>query len=128
MKQTVIMFGEAGQGEFHSLLHMESVCHLADCLGNPPEDSQGILFAVQALLCDRKLYFVRVEEEGYSKADYFQGMALLKNSSLLASTAAIGLPGVGDSEIIDAATDICKPHSSILITSQQDLFDYLTSL
>ncbi|NGX36782.1 MAG: hypothetical protein K1000chlam1_01635, partial [Candidatus Anoxychlamydiales bacterium] len=38
---------------------------------------------------------------------------------------AICIPGVGSANIIDSLDPICKKHSSIIITTEKDLFDYL---
>ena len=36
--------------------------------------------------------------------------------------------GVGDAELIQAATPVCTLHKSFLIIDESDLYDYLTSL
>jgi hypothetical protein len=36
------------------------------------------------------------------------------------------MPGVGDAEIIDATNPICSLYHSLLITTEKDLYDYLT--
>ncbi|MCP5492356.1 MAG: hypothetical protein H7A40_04875 [Chlamydiales bacterium] len=123
----LVMFGAAERGEMRAPILCNDMAHLAEALGNPPDESQGIPFAIQALLFNRTVYYVRVEEEGFSRADYFQGFSLLQTSNLLPKLTAIGLPGVGDSELIDAASQLCHPYKSMLITSEQDLFDYLTA-
>ncbi len=121
------MFGGAEKGTLRTPLHLPNLTNLAETLGNPPDDTLGIPFAIQALLFERTLYFVRVEEEGFSKADYFQGLSLVQASPMLPHLLAIGLPGVGDAEVIDAAAKVCEGQKSLLITSEQDLFDYLTA-
>ena len=127
ISHTLVMFGAAERGEMRAPILCKDVAHLAGALGNPPDESQGIPFAIQALLFNRTVYYVRVEEEGFSRADYFQGFSLLQTLNLLPKLTAIGLPGVGDSELIEAATQLCHSQKSMLITSEQDLFDFLTS-
>jgi len=123
---TVALFGEAEKGKLHTAYYCESLPQLVDFLGQPPPQSRGLHFAVQALLFERKLIFFRVEEEGFSYQDYFQGLRLLGSSHFLDKIAAICLPGVGDTEIIDAAVPLCQMHHSVLITTEPDLYDYLT--
>lgn len=123
---TVALFGEAEKGKFNTAYHCDSLPQLVDFLGHPPPESRGLYFAVQALLFERKLIFFRVEEEGFSYQDYFQGLQMLKSQTFPDNIAAICLPGVGDAEIIDAAVPLCHQHHSILITTEPDLYDYLT--
>lgn len=127
MGQKVVLFGEAEKGEFHALLHFSSLSNLAEILGHPPEESLGIHLAIQTLLYQREVIFIRVREEGYSKKDYFQGMKLLKSAPEIKKISAICIPGVGDFEVIDSASNLCHLHQSILITTEKDFYDYLTS-
>ena len=127
MRHTVFLFGEAERGEFGVPIHLVTLAQLADVLGNPPPDSQGISFAVQALLFERDLIFYRVKEEGFSTHDYMLGLNFLEKRSPTNSLSAIAIPGVGDTEIIDALNPICTLHNTLLIVSEKDLFDYLIS-
>lgn len=127
MRQTVFLFGEAEKGEFCTPLYCRSLPQLADMLGNPPEESQGIQYAVQALLFKRELFFFRVREEGFSAQDYGKGLKFLQSKDLIPSVHAICIPGVGDVEIIDALSDVCHLHKSLLVVTESDLYDYLTS-
>lgn len=128
MRHIIALFGEAEKGNFSQLIHVSSLPQLADNLGNPPQESQGIPLAIQALLYQRELIYIRVKEEGFSFQDYMQGLKLLENRHLVSELHAVCLPGVGDNEIIEATSPICQLHNSLLILSQQDLYDYLTSL
>jgi len=123
----IAMFGEAERGRFHCAYFLDNLPQLVDNLGNPPPDSQGLHFAVQTLMYNRPLIFFRVEEEGYSRKDYLKGLQLLKSEKLMPHIAALCLPGVGDRQLIDRVLDLCKTNSSILILSEPDLYDYLTS-
>ena len=123
---TIALFGEAEKGKFNTAYHCESLPQLVDTLGNPPPESRGLYYAVQALLFERNLIFFRVEEEGFSFQDYLLGLRMLENRDLVTDIAAICLPGVGDTEIIDAAVPLCQQHNSIIITTEPDLYDYLT--
>jgi hypothetical protein len=126
--RTIFLFGEAEKGEFCTPLLCKSLPQLAETFGNPPEESLGILYAVQALMYERELIFFRVKEEGFSVPDYMRGIHLLKNKEVFRDVAAICMPGVGDAEIIDATNPICSLYRSFLITTEKDLYDYLTHI
>jgi hypothetical protein len=118
------LFGEAEKGQFKKAHVLRELPQLVDAFGNPPGDSQGIYFAVQALLYRRELIYFRVEEEGFSLDDYYFG---LKHLSGVKKLQALCMPGIGEPEIMEVSKNICEKHSSVLITSQKDLYDYLTS-
>lgn len=128
MSRKIVLFGEAEKGEFHSLLFFSCLPALAESLGHPPEGSYGLHFAVQTLLFKQDIIYVRVKEEGLSTRDYMQGLQLLKTAENIKKLSAICLPGVGDSEIIGQAIDLCNKFHSILITTEGDLYDYLTCI
>jgi len=126
MRQTVVLFGEAERGEIHALLSIKSLAHLNEVLGNPPNESRGIFFAVQCLLYEQELIYVRVKEEGFSIQDYRNGMKHLLNKEKVFHLTAICLPGVGDVRILDSATPILQRYAALMITTEKDLYDYLT--
>ena len=126
MKPTVFLFGEAEKGDFCTPLLCRSLAQLAETLGNPPQESLGIQYAVQTLLYERELLFYRVKEEGFSTSDYMKGLKLLQNKELIPNLHAICIPGVGDYEIIEAVSTLCLMHKSLLLISEKDLYDYLT--
>jgi hypothetical protein len=123
MAYTVAFFGAAEKGQYRQAYQCETLEQLLDTFGHPPAETLGLHFAIQALLYQRRLLFIRVEEEGFSAADYHQGIRLLAQTKQLIS--AVGLPGVGDPEIIEACSPLCSAHRSFLILSQADLYDYL---
>lgn len=123
---TMALFGEAEKGKFNTAYYCESLSQLVEFLGNPPPESRGLFFAVQALLFERNLIFFRVEEEGFSYQDYFLGLRMLQKKDQVPDIAAICLPGVGDAEIIEAAVPLCHLHNSIIITTEPDLYDFLS--
>lgn len=125
MKPTVFLFGEAEKGEFGIPLICQSLPELCDTLGNPPEESQGIFYAVQALLYSKQLLFCRVQEEGFSIRDYIKGLELMRTEKWGPQLQAIVIPGVGDEEIVDAAISLCTIHNSLLVLTEKDLYDYL---
>jgi len=127
MYYTIALFGESEMGRFHYPYFCNSVAQLADTFGNPPPDSQGLSLAIQALMYDRDIIFFRVEEEGYSLDDYLKGFEILKDKNRVKNLDAICIPKVSYHTIIDSLTPICKLHSSLIITTQKDLFDYLIS-
>jgi hypothetical protein len=104
-----------------------SLIQLFDTVGDAPEDSQGIRFAIQLLICKKELVFFRVEEEGFSRESYSRGLRLLKQKKLPYHLSAICLPGVGDVTIIDEAMPICSLHRTFIILSEKDLYDYFTA-
>ncbi len=126
MRHTFFLFGEAEKGEFCTPYLCRSLPQLADTFGNPPAESLGLLYAVQALLFERELIYFRVNEEGYSLDDYLKGIKILEEKEAIPSLTAICMPGVGDSDLIEATTTICHLHKSCLILSEKDLYDYLT--
>lgn len=126
MRLKIFLFGEAEKGDYCTPFHCRSLPQLADTFGNPPEDSLGLIYAVQALMYERDLIYFRVKEEGFSVNDYLRGIKLLQNNPNFGNLAAICMPGVGDREIIEATNPICTFHRSILITTDKDLYDILT--
>lgn len=125
MRHVVALFGEAEKGQFKTPYFLKSLSQLVDLLGHPPTESEGLFFAIQALLFERELIYFRVAEEGFSPIDYFNGLRLLEDRELIKRLHAVCLPGVGDTEILSASQNVCQIHRSFLITSQKDLFDYL---
>lgn len=122
---TVALFGEAEKGDYQIPYYCETLPQLVDFLGNPPPETSGLYFAVQALLFNRNILFFRVREEGFSLQDYLEGMHQLENLRNIPRISAIGMPGVGDTQIINAVIPICMNYHSILMTTESDLFDYL---
>lgn len=122
----IFLFGEAEKGEYCIPFTCKSLPQLADTFGNPPEESQGLIYAVQALLYERDLIYFRVKEEGFSIGDYMRGIKLLEDKTGFGELCAICMPGVGDAEIIEATGPICSLHRSLLITSEKDLYDFLS--
>lgn len=126
MRHTIFLFGEAEKGEFCTPFLCKSLPQLADTFGNPPKESLGLIYAVQALLFQRELIYFRVKEEGFSIPDYMRGIRLLENKESFQQLTAICMPGVGDAEIIGATSSVCSLYRSLLITTEKDLYDYLT--
>lgn len=124
--QTIALFGEAEKGDYSTAYYCQTLPQMLDYLGNPPEESQGLYFAVQSILFNYSVLFFRVREEGFSQEDYFSGLTFLKRQNLFSRIIGIGVPGVGNGEIINEIIPICQNYRSILITSEADLYDYLT--
>ncbi|HEV8052107.1 MAG TPA: hypothetical protein VGP47_06415 [Parachlamydiaceae bacterium] len=123
---TVALFGEAEKGDYQRPCLCRSVGQLLDLFGNPPLHSQGIYYAIQALLYQRALLFFRVREEGFSHEDYLHGLHLLQKQTLVSGIDAVCLPGVGNMEIIGAMAPIIELYHSLLIINESDFYDYLT--
>ncbi len=119
----IALFGEAEKGSFNEGLICHEVAELLDCFGHPPADSSGLYYGIQALLYHYQLIFFRVEQEGFSKKDYYNGIKILTESKITDSIHAICTPGVGDHTIINAFAPLCD----ILIMNEADLYDYLSS-
>jgi len=125
---TIALFGEAESGDYGKVHYCQTLPDLVDKLGNPPPESRGLHLAVQSLLYEHDLFFFRVEEEGFSLRDYFEGLMLLKKErKLIRRTAAICLPGVADPELLKAFTKLCDAYRQVMITTEPDLYDYLTN-
>ena len=127
MSYTIVLFGEAEKGEYKTAYYCESLEQLDQYFGNPPNQSKGLYYAVQAILFRHHLIFFRVPEEGYSQEDYLFGVKLLEEQTLIAHLDAIFVPGLGDPLVLNALQPILKLHHSILITTESDFYDYLTS-
>lgn len=123
---TLALFGEAEKGDFHTAYHFNHLPQVMDVLGHPPPESCGLFCAVQALMFNYQLIFFRVEEEGFSYQDYYKGLRILENDGLISQVEALCLPGVGDTEIINAVIPLCQKHNSLYMMSERDLYDYLT--
>ena len=126
-RHTVAIFGEAERGQFKKATFLYDLPQLVDVFGSPPQESQGLYYAVQALLYQRELIYFRVEEEGFSTSDYLFGLKILEDLEKVKRLHALCLPGIGDPKIMKAIQNVFKIHKSFLITTQKDLFDYLTS-
>jgi hypothetical protein len=124
-RHTVFLFGEAEKGDYCTPVLCKSLPQLIDMLGNPPEESEGIFYAIQALLYERDLIYFRVKEEGFSTQDYMRGLKILKKKEAFPELSAIALPGVGDTDILDAMQPVCHLYQSFLIVTQKDLYDFL---
>ena len=127
MQYKIALFGEAEKGKFKIPYKCKSLIQLLNTFGNPPKDSFGLTFAIQALMYEREVLFFRDKEEGFGYNDYFPPLKNLSISGKDSKIDAICMPGVGDPKIIDETESICKIHKSILLTTEKDLFDYLTS-
>lgn len=127
MAEHVALFGEAEKGSFQTAYYCENIHQLAEYLGNPPETSHGLHFAIQALYFGRPILFFRVQEEGFSFEDYLTGSRLLSAQNQIQHIAAIGIPGVGDSQIFQLLEPVRSRYHSILLTTEADLFDYLSA-
>ena len=121
----VFLFGEAKKGPYCRPIKCSRVEELPELLGEPPEESLGIGYAVQTLLSSHQLLYFRVHEEGLSFKDYQAGLKWLSKSK--EPIAALGLPGVGNQQLLEKAGEICTRKRAILLVSEGDLYDLLTS-
>lgn len=126
MQHAIFLFGEAEKGELCTPKICKTVYQLAERFGNPPKGSEGLPYGIQMLLYNRILIYFRVQEEGFSLSDYRQGLKMLKNQKAFPKLSAICMPGIGDADIIKCAIAMCFLYQSIFMTSQKDLYDFLT--
>lgn len=126
-RHTMALFGETEKGQYKKPYVLRDLAQLVDTFGNPPQGSQGLFFAVQALLYQRELVFFRVEEEGFSIPDYCFGLKYLEDPEKIKRLHALCLPGIGDPKIMNASCVLCEKRKSFLIMTQKDLYDYLTA-
>ncbi len=124
---TMALFGEAEKGEYNIPYLCQSLPQLIEYLGSPPPESHGLYYAIQALLYHRKILFFRVQEEGFSLHDYQKGIKILQDHLVYPKLAAICVPGLGDSQTIQIIINLCFLKNSVLITTEADLYDYLTA-
>lgn len=124
---TIALFGEAEKGDYRTVYHCRSLPELLETFGEPPPFSLGLHFAVQTLLYKYTVYFLRVQEEGFSHMDYKIGLDLLQREPFYEKVKALGLPGVGDTKILEAATPVCRKNEQVLILTEKDLYDLLTN-
>ncbi len=123
----VALFGEAEKGDLNTIYFCKSVEQLFDFFGNPPRETEGLFYAVQALLLGKPLIYFRVHEEGASDKDYLFGLHLLREySKTIPHVGALFLPRVGSKAIIDEGLLVCEAHHSILLMRENDFYDYLT--
>ncbi len=124
----VALFGEAEKGIVHQVYFCRSLRDLFDNLGEPPNETQGLYFAVQTLLYGKQILYFKVREEGVSHEDYLFGFRLLRNvKSPLISLQALFLPGVGSSKLIDEGITLCREQHSLLLINEADFYDYMTN-
>jgi len=127
MKQTLFLFGEAEKGQYCLPIPCHSLLELSEIFGNPPENTQGLFYAVQALLYERSLIYFRVKEEGFELSDYKRGLKMLRKKEMHKEPLAICLPGMGDPRILEEASEICYIYHCIFIITEKDLYDYITN-
>jgi len=127
-KQSIIaLFGEAEKGDYHRPYYFSALEQLADTLGEPPPETTGLFYAIQALLYQHPLFYIRVREEGFSLGDYNRGLYTLEKEELMPKLDALCLPGVGDRTLMRSLLEVCVIYHQVLITNEADLYDYLTA-
>lgn len=122
----IFLFGESEKGDYCTPLRFNTLLDLSSRLGEPPENSTGLDYAIQMLMHQQELIFFRVKEEGFCRDHYMRGIKLLYNHGNKMRLTAICLPGVGDREIIESVAEISLKLRTPIILSEKDLYDYLT--
>ncbi len=125
MERVICIFGEAGKGIFETFLPCHSLIELYEFLGNPPNESLGIAYAVQSILFNHSVLFYRVDEEGSGVEKYRIGLEILEKKG--ESPAAICMPGVGDATLIERVSEFCLKRGSLLVMNEKDFYDYVTT-
>lgn len=123
----IFIFGQAEKGVFCRPTYLRQPIELFQQFGHPPDTSGGIPFALQTLMVSKPCIFYRVEEEGYSLNDYLRGLDILKSDWEHIKLEAIGIPGVGNSELIEKTERFCFKKRSLILLNEKDLFDFLTN-
>jgi len=123
----LFVFGQAEKGTFCRPTLCRSLLELLDFFGHPPRETEGLNFAVQTLLLEKPCVFFRVKEEGYSTQDYLLGLDILNRQWEKTPLQAIGLPGVGDPQVFIPSEKIARKKNSLLLITEKDLFDFLTT-
>ena len=124
---TIALFGEAEKGSFHTLFYLKNLINLYEFLGSPPPLSRGIPLAIGLLHARYHILYIRVEEEGFSLKDYYAGLKLIETEEPAINLSGIMMPGVADSSLIKEGAHLCEKSRALILTSQQDLYDYLTN-
>lgn len=125
-RERTVIFGQAEEGPCSRLILCRNMEELLDRFGQAPEDSRGISCAVQALLSScNGCYFCRVEQEGISLEDYYQGLYELKKIAKEEPVCALFLPGVSDRLLIDHVMEAFW--GSLLCMEESDFFDWSLS-
>ena len=122
----IALFGEAKKGKIEVPYFCKDLVQLFTSLGQPPEDTHGLFFAVQTILYGWPIIYFRVREEGISYQDYAYGLHLLRDYPSI-KMKALFLPGVGSKELIEEGSDLCLARQSLLIIRSADFYDYLTA-
>jgi hypothetical protein len=124
----VALFGAAQKGELKTAYYCKDVLQLFEHFGEPPEESEGLFFAIQALLYGKQLVYFRVREEGESVEDYLYGLDFLRDlHHPLIAIKALFLPGVASKELLEVSCKLCLSHQSLLIMNDRDFYDFLTA-
>ena len=122
----VALFGQAEKGAWDTLYFCSTPIDLYTYLGDPPQDTCGLHFALQMLSFGMPIMYFRVREEGVSYHDYCFGFKLLKQAHTAVITLkALFLPGVGSQELIDEGAKLCQDRHSLLIMTESDFYDYI---
>lgn len=125
MKPLIALFGESEKGCFNTAHICHSLSDLCETLGFA--NSNGISLAIQSILHNFSVIFFRVKEEGFCPDSYFFGLHFLKTQKEIHHITAVAMPGIGQSDIISSMTSLCNKYNSLLIFSEQDLYDLFTS-
>ena len=123
----LFIFGQSEKGSFCRPTLCRHVIDLVQQFGHPPAMTYGLFYATQTPLFERPCIFFRVEEEGFSTKDYLKGLDILKSDWEGINIEAIGMPGVGNLELIEKTERIFTKKRSLILINEKDLFDFLTS-
>lgn len=118
---SVAVFGQASKGETSNVYTINSHQELFCKIGDAPEGSKGIQYALEALDYGRRVYFIPVREEGCNSAEYYVALPRLFNLGI----DAVYIPGGGSFRLIE---DLLQKLKAVILISESDAYDYLTSL
>ena len=123
----LFIFGEAEKGPFCRPVLCKEPLELFNQFGHAPQESYGLILALQSIFYQRPVLFFRVEEEGYSLNDYYKGLELLQTDWDSIPIQGIALPGVSNLEIIEKTERFIFKKRSLFLMNEKDFFDFLTN-
>lgn len=124
-RKSIVIFGESTKGEFLNLFPIRTLPDLSTFLGGPTSSGIGIHMAIQSLLFEKEVLFIKVFEEGYDLDHYSLGLKEIdRNPDLLID--AIALPGAGSNEIVKKASLLAKKKKAFIVLTEKDLYDFMT--
>lgn len=122
----LFVFGESEKGPLCRPTFCKDPLDLFTYFGHQVSGTCGFDLAAQSLLLKRPCVFFRIREEGFSDLDYLRGLHILKSDWKTINISAIGVPGLGNPDLLDEIERLCKQRRSIILIEEKDLCDFLS--